>query len=258
MRIGRPSLRPSLASLLSVAKGGASTIHLEQDAPTRAAAFTAAAAAVEAVLGPGSVSKVVGGDDDMQNRQLLLWLVAARQQLRRWEATLADVLRDELHNRRAPGHSIWQSEVDKHLALVALNNVLRAIDNADGRYTSMDEEIARDIRNQRDLHEHWNEQMPAFYYVPSSPEVLHRGGVTFAQRHPGRRPFGGLSWNSRAGPELGPGILASAVHSYLDLVQSEVLRSAPSLEAYVQPPLPSPWLGEEYSEDRWWPRDPAG
>ena len=143
--------------------------------------------------------------------------------------------------------------IEQHLTLVAANNLLRAVVYADGRFTDIDQDLRVEIRNQRDLQEHWDEQMAAFY-TPASPGPLHRGGAIYAGRHPGGSPFVAVpTWSSMTGPELGDGLPVSRIHSYLDLLEAEVLASAPTLRPYVEQQALSPWVTDERTGEAWLP-----
>jgi hypothetical protein len=64
----------------------------------------------------------------MLNRQRLLWTVATRRQLERWEPYVAaDVLRGYEH-RQLDDVDIWLAQIEHHFALVAARNLLRALD----------------------------------------------------------------------------------------------------------------------------------
>lgn len=234
-------------------------LDIDQDAPCRSDAITAVTAAVEAVLGAQAIDRVGGADDLMQERQVLLWVRGTRRQLRRWEVALAANVRAHLAGRSPEPWEIWDLQIENHLALVAANNVLRAVENADERFTAMDAALARDLRNQRDLHEHWDEQWPAFYNS-REPGPLKRGGVLFAANHPGKSPFSFLSWSSKDGPRLGPGLLLADLYSYLNNLEGEVLAIAPRLERFISSMDPSPWIDDPgtdglHVDHRWWPRD---
>ena len=226
---------------------------IDIDAGSRAEAETVARDATEKVLGAHDVQRVSGADDTMQNRQMMLWILATRRQVRRWEIKLALNVKASLANERPDRREIWAAQIEWHLALVAANNLIRAIDNADGRFSEMPSGLARDVRNLRDLQEHWDEQWPAFY-DRTAPGPLARSGKEFASRNPGASPYSFLRWSSRSGPELGPGLGVADVCSYLDLVEAEVLADSPDLQTFVGDLDPSPWVGDENPPDPWWPR----
>lgn len=235
-------------------------IVIEVEAGSRVEAEAVARAAAEIAVAAIDIARVGGADDTMQDRQLMLWVRATRHQLRRWETALAVVLAKDLnHTGTAEGHEIWDVQIHRHLALVAANNVARAIDNATGRYSAMPGDMARELRNQRDLQEHWDEQWPAFYNA-RSPGPLKRGGAVFAERHPDHSPFDFLGWNSNTGPRLGPGLLLAEIWAHLDLLEAEVLAHSPGLSKYVTELSPSPWAGERATAPsyRWWPMPSDG
>jgi len=176
------------------------SLYIYVEACTRNEAETIARKAVEAVLGPDEIERVGGADDTMQNRQMMLWIRGTLRQVRRWEIALAVNIRAQLANQSPEPHEIWDAQIERHLALVAANNLLRAIDNADGRFTTMPGDMARDIRNQRDLQEHWDEQWPAFYNS-TKPGPLKRGGTVFAASYPGSSPYSFPRLEQRHRPE---------------------------------------------------------
>lgn len=255
-RIG-PS--PALAQLGIVTSFGTSInptsffLGVAIDRPTRTSAIQDVVDLLTPVIGRHALERVEGADELMQNRQLLLWVRATRRQLLRWERLVAKSVRAGMQGADRHDADAWDTDIEKHLTLVAANNMLRALENADDRFTPVRTDLARDLRNQRDLHEHWDEQMPAFYNA-AQPGPLLRGGSKFAELYPGERPFASLAWNGTDGPVLGPGLVASELHEVLDQVQAEVLATAPSLARFVTAAEPSPWLGLEHGRDRWWPR----
>lgn len=224
---------------------------LEVSADTRTEAEEVARADVEAVLGPGLVEAVVGHDDTMQDRQMMLWICGTRWQVRRWEVALAAWLRPSLDREQPGGALTWQVQIEWHLALVAGNNLLRAVSNTDGRYLQMPSDLADNLRILRDTQEHWDEQLTPFYNS-ANPGPLQRSGKAFAALHPGRSPHWWLGWNSESGPELGPGLRVEELWSYLDDVEAQVVASNPDLAGYVWELPPSPWIGGDDPQLRWW------
>lgn len=208
---------------------------------------------VAAALSPDEIDRVTGDDDTMQDRQVMFWLLATRKHVRAWEVTLAEDIRLGLTNGDRGGPLVWSAQMAHHMALVAGQNLLRALDNAEGRYSAMPEPMAREVEVLRHLHEHWDEQLPSFYDV-SNPGPLRRSGQHFVELHPGRSPYWALGWSSKDGPRLGPGVLAGALHEFLDALQAEVLAVAPDLARFVAPTEPSPWIGPSAGDDQWWPR----
>jgi hypothetical protein len=228
-------------------------LGVEVEADSRAAAERAAYDLVAVVLGSDQIVRVTGDDDVMQDRQVMFWLLGARRQLRTWEVCVAEHARLGLTNEDASGRLVWSAQLAHHMALVAAGNLLRALDNAEDRYTAMPERMAQEVVVLRNLHEHWDEQWPSFYDA-QNPGPLKRSGQQFATLHPGRSPYWALGWTSDGGPSLGPGLPAEALHDYLNELQAEVLVVAPTLAAFDGPIEPSPWMGRSAGRDQWWPR----
>jgi hypothetical protein len=228
------------------------SVLVDVDASSRTEAETTAEAIVTAALGEGAVSSVVGKDDTMQNRQVLLWSRGTRLQARRFEIAIARNVK-QADARVVPGYDVWDAQIHKHLTLVAANNLLRALKNADDRFPTMAADMATDVRNQRDIHEHWDEQWPAFRNV-DKPGPLTRGGITFAERHPGKRPFSFINWSGREGVRLGQGILVTDLYSYLDELDAAVLQASPRLSRFIGPIEPSPWVEGDDPSWRFWPK----
>jgi hypothetical protein len=227
-------------------------IDLDVDADSHADAVTLARRAVETLLGADDVDRIIDADHTMQDRQIMLWVIATRRQVRRWEIVLARWLKADLKSDTSADPSdIWQAQIEWHLALVAANNLVRAVANTRGRISAMPEDLATDIRNHRDLQEHWDEQWPAFYNK-ANPGPLERSGKKFANRHPRGDPYWWLGWNSKSGPTLGPELGVEALYRELDQLQGEVLESNPDLEQYLAPIDETPWVSDEFG--RWWPK----
>jgi hypothetical protein len=66
--------------------------------------------------------------DLMVNRQRLLWTIATRQQLERWEPFVADAVRRGFESRELDATDIWQAEIEHHFTLVAARNLFHALD----------------------------------------------------------------------------------------------------------------------------------
>jgi hypothetical protein len=228
-------------------------LGVEVEADTRAAAERAAYDLVAVVLGSDQIVRVTGDDDVMQDRQVMFWLLGARRYLRTWEVCVAEHVRLGLTNEDASGQLVWSAQLAHHMALVAAGNLLRALNNAEDRYTAMPEPMAQEVVVLRNLHEHWDEQWPSFYDA-RNPGPLQRSGQQFAMLHPGRSPYWALGWTSEDGPSLGPGLDAKALHGYLNELQAEVFIVAPNLAAFDGPIEPSPWMGQSAGRDQWWPR----
>lgn len=227
-------------------------LAIEVDAESRSDAERVAFDMVVAVVGADNIDRVTGEDDTMQDRQVMFWLLATRQHVRSWEVHVADYIRSQFTSEDRPRSLVWAAQLGHHMALVACHNLVRALDNAEARYTQMPEEMEREIQVLRNLHEHWDEQWPAFYNV-DNPGPLKRSGQEFNDMYPRRSPYWALGWSNTDGPRLGPGLTAGAMHAYLDLLETEVTASAPDLAQYATPIAPSPWIGPTFGRDQWWP-----
>jgi hypothetical protein len=192
-------------------------------------------------------------DDGMVNRQRLLWTIATRRQLERWEPIVAAVVRDD---REPEGADVWSGEIEHHFALVAARNLLRALDLAPAASVSVDPTLRAELTEGRDLLEHWPENLPVFMVTPRSAQPPRSSGKDFAARNPKRGPYWWLGWSNKTGAQLLPHVSAPALHELLDAVQAEVLMNDDALRRYVPPRAPSPWLHEN---GEWWPKiDDAG
>jgi hypothetical protein len=190
-------------------------------------------------------------NDLMIQRQRLIWTVATRRQLERWEPLVAACLRDDFAKRKTEGAVIWTAATEHHFALIAARNLLRALDLDPATSVPVDATLRDELIEGRDLHEHWPENMPVFNVRPRVKEAPYRSGKEFAARNPTDSPYFWESFNSKTGPELLPNVPAFLLHALLDAVEADVLAKRPDLHAYVPPRAPSPWI---YEQDNWWPR----
>lgn len=183
----------------------------------------------------------------MVRRQVLIWVVAARRQLDRWEALVASMLTQSASRRSVIA---WEAEVERQLALVAGRHVLRAVRlsgwNHEVDTTPLD--VITDLRN---VGEHSDESMPVFNVSPQDGDPPRASGRRLAQALPRSNPFSPFEWNSREGA----GLPASRLREVLDALEQTVLSIDPSLARFVPPSPESPWLGEGAGSDQWWPRE---
>jgi hypothetical protein len=192
-------------------------------------------------------------DSTMLHRQRLLWAVATRQQLERWEPLVASVIRvDPLVPDSV---TVWAAAIEHHFALVAARNLFRALDLDPPTQVAIDPTLRAELIEGRDLHEHWPENMPIFNVKPRTAQPQYRSGRDFAARNPDEGPYWWLGWNSKAGARLLPNVYAPGLHALLDAVEAEVLGDRPELAEFVPPRAPSPWIHER---DEWWPKPEDG
>jgi len=64
-------------------------------------------------------------DELMVNRERLLWAVATRRQLERWEPYVAAAVRDD---GLSDDRDIWAAAIEHHFALVAAHHLFQALD----------------------------------------------------------------------------------------------------------------------------------
>ena len=190
-------------------------------------------------------------DDLMVNRQRLLWAVATRRQLERWEPLVAASVRAGYARHPFPDADIWSAEIEHHFTLIAARNLLRALDLPPATSVPVDPTLRAELTEGRDLHEHWVENLPVFNVTPRAAQPPRRSGKEFAARNPDRGPYWWLGWNNKAGAMLLPNVSAPALHGLLDDVEAEVLSKDAALSRFVPEPEPTPWLRRN---DEWWPK----
>jgi hypothetical protein len=193
-------------------------------------------------------------DERMVNRQRLLWTVATRRQLERWEPYVAKGVRLGFSNRQLDGMEIWLAAIEHHFALIAARHVIRALALPPPSAVEVDEKFRSELIEGRDLHEHWEDNLPVFNITPRRMEPPRRSGRDFAARNPRRGPYSWLGWSNQEGANLLPNVAAPALHQLLDAVQAEVLASDATLGRFVPPRAPSPWL---FENGEWWPKPEA-
>ncbi len=149
---------------------------------------------------------------------------------------------------------IWQAEIERHFLLIAARNLIRAIDDLGTLQIPIEPTLSAELVDGRNLHEHWDENMPIFNVTPRPAEPTHGSGKNFAKRNPDRSPFSRLNWNSTEGAMVLPKVPASVMYEIVDRVEEAVTEKDATLRRFILDPAPSPWLGETHGSDRWWPR----
>lgn len=190
-------------------------------------------------------------DGPMLSRARLFWSVATRRQLERWEPIVAAFYLDLWADRETYGADIWSAEIEHHFALVAANNLLRALDLDPETSVPVDPTVRAELREVRDLHEHWDENLGVFNVTPRPVEPKHRSGKRFAERNPDISPYDWLRFSPRTGAQLSPNVYAPVIHELLDAVDADVLDGDRSFAEFIPPRAPSPWLHED---GEWWPK----
>jgi hypothetical protein len=190
-------------------------------------------------------------DERMANRSRLLWALATRRQLERWEPLVAAHLRATIEKRKVDSADIWAAQVEHHFALIAARHLLWALEFEPASAVSIDSTLRAELKEGRDLHEHWVDNMPIFNQTPRPRPPARASGRDFAARNPDRGPYWWLSWSSDEGAKLLPNVPAPAVHELVDAVEREVLAADPEFARFVPERAPSPWLRDD--KGGWWP-----
>jgi hypothetical protein len=135
---------------------------------------------------------------------------------------------------------------------LAARNLVRAAEIA--AESSIERTLADNLKDVRDLLEHWDENMPVFNTRPrGAPPRL--SGKRFAERNPKATPYWATTWNSINGPLLFPtGPSAAELHNALDQVEASVTRRRPELIRFIPERTDQPWLGDDWGNDRWFPK----
>lgn len=189
-------------------------------------------------------------DEGTRNRQRLIWAVATRRQLERWEPIVAANLLADGEGGQLEGADVWSAAIEHHFALVAAHHLLVALDLHPASSVHVEATLRAELTEGRHLHEHWKENLPVFNVKPRPREPGHQSGRDFAARNPGRGPYWWLGWTNKRGALLLPNVSAPALHRLLDDVEAEVLASDARLSEYVPPRAPSPWV---HKGGEWWP-----
>ena len=190
-------------------------------------------------------------DERMANRQRLLWAVATRRQLERWELLVAASVRAELGRGPAfESAAIWHAAIEHHFVLVAARNLVQALE-LDPPTTSvvLDATMRAELVDGRNLLEHWAEGMPVFNMHPR--RNVPRQAKRFAALNPKDGPNEWLAFGNTNGAEVIPHVSAFELHDLLDAVEADVLGKDAELAQFIEPRLPSPWVEGDFG---WWPR----
>jgi hypothetical protein len=185
-------------------------------------------------------------------RQRLLWALAVRRQLERWEPLVAEDVREGFSGSPGAfdGEKIWRAQYEHHFLLVAAHHLLRALEIDPPSTVAIEPTVRAELTEGRHLHEHSIENIPVFNQTPRVKEPKHPSGKAFAARNPRSTPYNWLSWSSSEGAQLLPNVYAPQVHALVDAVEAEVLEAFPQLARFVPPRAASPWIA---GNDGWWP-----
>jgi hypothetical protein len=188
----------------------------------------------------------------MLDRQILFWAITTRRQLERWEACVAEIISLHLQSNKPPGQLTWRSQAEHHFVFLAARNLVRAAELA--VESSIETPLAETLKDVRDLLEHWDENMPVFNSRPKGIPP-RPSGKRFAERNPTATPYWSSAWDSKKGPLLFPsGPPAADLHNAVDRVETSVTGRRPELIKFIPERIDQPWLGDDWGENRWFPK----
>ncbi|MDX6516442.1 MAG: hypothetical protein QOH73_2108 [Gaiellaceae bacterium] len=189
-------------------------------------------------------------DARMVNRSRLLWAVATRRQLDRWEPYVAESAIRSYQQGELDSADIWAAELEHHFTLIAARHLMRALELKPVAAVAVDPTMRAELIEGRDLHEHWVDNLPVFNVTPRPAQPPRRSGRDFAARNPDHSPYWWLGWSGAGGAMLLPNVPAPALRRLLDDIEAEVLTADPSFATFVPPLIPSRWFEED---GHWWP-----
>jgi hypothetical protein len=189
-------------------------------------------------------------DYTMVLRQRLLWTVATRRQLERWEPIVARYARRLMVNRQLDGADVWSAAIEHHFVLIAARTLFRALDLAPVANVSVDPTVRSELIEGRDLHEHWPENLPVFNATPRQTQPRYRSGENFTALNPDSEPYWWLGCGNKTGAVLLPHVSAPVLHQLLDAVEADLSQDA-ALSTFVPPRAHSSWL---HQDGEWWPK----
>jgi hypothetical protein len=189
-------------------------------------------------------------DRRMVNRERLIWTVATRRQLERWEPLVAESVRRRNDDRQLDNSDIWAAQIEHHFALIAGRHLLQALELDPATKVRIDPTLRAELKEGRDLHEHWEDNLSVFNVKPRVEQPPRKSGRDFAARNPDQSPYWWLGWSNKTGAKLLPHVSAPELHAVLDAVEDEVLADDSELAGFVPARQPSPWVCEN---GEWWP-----
>ena len=193
-----------------------------------------------------------------EKRSILIWVGAAIQQLHVWETALATDFVRSWKKEPADGRVLWNIYIHHHFLIVALNHMLTALDAATGKgiyHIKIDPTVRAEIRETRDLLEHWKENAPIFNTHPRPKQPKHPSGKNWANRNPPpARPYSAIRWDNKAGPRITPNITSAAIWDILNKIISDLRATdGAKWDAFLPEPQPRAWLEHEAPSKGWWP-----
>lgn len=172
-------------------------------------------------------------EDSNKAREVAYWAVATQRQIMRWEPLVAKWIWQLTYKQPQEPGIYWQASAERHFALIAAHHLIDAIDFASFPVTVP--AIAHDeLCENRDLLEHWADNMPVFNSHPRDVKPPRRSGQSFARRNERAGPYDGSAWDNTVGPKLTPNVPATTVRSLIDDVKAVVAVTYPNLAPYFE------------------------
>jgi hypothetical protein len=198
---------------------------------------------------------------DDYDRPILYWASAVRRQLGRWDPLIAKHTLMKLESNLKPPPTVrttmapedyWQGEVEHHFLLIAAGNLLKAIDLLPNP-PSIEQVVRDELKEARDLNEHWVENIPVFNQTPRPRDPGYPSGKRFAARNPRAGPYNWWMWNGDTGPMVTPNVSGLQVRTLAD----EAIAAVGGTESpfIVEAPAMH-WIKPESEGQWWWPAPP--
>jgi hypothetical protein len=201
--------------------------------------------------------------DTMPERQPLVWAVAVRRQLERWEPRVARHTLSGIQKNQAPPPErpvsidlleMWQGETEHHYLLVAAGQLLKGLAMLDNPPIIV-EVVAAELRETRDLNEHWEDNMPVFNVGPTrAKEPARSSGKRFADRNPRRGPYCWWAWDGVRGPLVTPNVTATQLHELVEVAIAACNAARADDPVEIPDAAPRPWHVPTKEGDLWWPK----
>jgi hypothetical protein len=199
----------------------------------------------------------------MPERQPLVWAAAVRRQLERWEPLVARHALSlvQKYLNPPPEHPVsidvlqmWEGEGEHHFLLVAAGQLLKGLAMLDDPPV-IDQIVASELREARDLNEHWEDNMPVFNVGPTRPkEPARSSSKRFAERNLRHGPYSWWSWDGQRGPLVTPNVTATQVHELVEIAITACSSAISERPVTIPEAAPRPWHVPTKAGDWWWPK----
>lgn len=199
--------------------------------------------------------------NNSNERPVTFWASAVRSQLGRWDPLVAKHTKMVLERNLASPPAVptvmepdeyWRGEMERHFLLIAIGHLLQAIDLMDNP-PRVEPIVRSEVKEARDLNEHWVENMPVFMVTPRQRGPGYRSGKDFANRNPQAGPYNWWSWNGQDGPMVTPHVSEVQVRSLVDAALAATSGGPNDMTAYIVEAPPMRWIEPKSADDWWWP-----